>query len=96
MIQENPGKSQLGDRLMKAVRPVITSNGVPYFQMRSIPVSPPSYTFCLAKEYTLTKWIEFDPRGVNYLVEIFLKFSTDYKKNIFLLKSDNDKEKCIT
>ena len=33
---ENPGKPQLGDRLMKAVRPVIASDGVSYFQMRSV------------------------------------------------------------
>ena len=34
--EENPGKPQVGDRLNKAVRPVITSNGIPYLQMRSI------------------------------------------------------------
>ena len=28
--EENPGKPQLGDRLMKAVRPVIDSNGGPF------------------------------------------------------------------
>ena len=33
--EENGGKPQLGDRLMKAVRLVIESNEVPYFQMRS-------------------------------------------------------------
>ena len=32
----NPGKFQLGDRLMKAVGPVIASNGVRYLQMRSV------------------------------------------------------------
>ena len=36
MLEENPGEPQLGDRLMKALRPVIASNGVPYFQMRSV------------------------------------------------------------
>ena len=30
---ENPGKPQLGDRLISAVLPVIASNGVPYLQM---------------------------------------------------------------
>ena len=34
--KENPRKPQLGDRLMKAVRPVIALNGVPYLQMRSV------------------------------------------------------------
>ena len=34
--EENPRKSQLGDRLTKAVRPVIASNGVPFLQIRSI------------------------------------------------------------
>ena len=29
-------KSQLGDRLMMSMRPVITSNGVPYLQMTSV------------------------------------------------------------
>jgi hypothetical protein len=29
--EENPGKSQLGDSLIKAMRPVIASNEVPYF-----------------------------------------------------------------
>ena len=33
---ESPGKPQLGDRLMKAARPVIVSDGVPYFQMMSV------------------------------------------------------------
>ena len=33
---ENPGNPQLGDSLMKAVLTVITSNGAPYFQMRSL------------------------------------------------------------
>ena len=28
--EENPGKLQLGDRLMKTVRPGIASNGVPF------------------------------------------------------------------
>ena len=32
---ENPEKSQLGDRLMKAVRPVIASSGVSCLQMKS-------------------------------------------------------------
>ena len=35
-VEENPGKLQLGDHLMKAVQPVISSNGVPYFKMRSV------------------------------------------------------------
>ena len=34
--EENIGKPQLGDRLMKAVRPVITSNGIPYLLIRSV------------------------------------------------------------
>ena len=34
--EENPGKSQLRDNLIKAVLPVINSNGVPYLQMRSV------------------------------------------------------------
>ena len=34
--EENPGKSQLGDRLMKAVRQAIVSNRVPCLQMRSV------------------------------------------------------------
>ena len=34
--EENSGKPQLGDHLMKAVHPVIASNGVPYLQMRLI------------------------------------------------------------
>ena len=33
--EENPGKPQLGDRLMKTVRTVI-SNGVPYFKEKSV------------------------------------------------------------
>jgi hypothetical protein len=35
MAEENPRKSQLGDNLMKAVRPVSFSNEVPYFQILS-------------------------------------------------------------
>ena len=34
--EENPGKPQLRDRLPKAVRQVIASNGVFYLQMRSV------------------------------------------------------------
>ena len=34
--EENPEKPQLGNRLMKAVQPVIATNEVPYLQMRSI------------------------------------------------------------
>jgi hypothetical protein len=34
--EENPGKPQLKDRLMKAVPPVMSLNGVPYLQMRSV------------------------------------------------------------
>ena len=34
--EENLGKPQLGNRLMKAVRSGIASNVVPYLQMRSI------------------------------------------------------------
>ena len=34
--EENPGNPQVGDRLMKAVRSVIASNGVPYLQMTSV------------------------------------------------------------
>ena len=33
--EENPRRSQLGDRLMKAVRPVIASNGVLYLKISS-------------------------------------------------------------
>ena len=36
MTEENPIKPQLGDHLMKAVRPVIASNGVPYLQIWSV------------------------------------------------------------
>ena len=32
----NPGKPQLGDKSMKAMRPFIYSNGIPYLQMRSV------------------------------------------------------------
>ena len=35
-VEENSGKRQLGDRLKKAVRQIIASDGVPYFQMRSL------------------------------------------------------------
>ena len=35
-VEENPWKYQLGDRLLKAVRPVIASNGVPCLQMRLV------------------------------------------------------------
>ena len=34
--EENPEKPQLGDRLIKAVRPVIASNGIPFIQMGSV------------------------------------------------------------
>ena len=34
--EENSGKSQLGDSLMKAVWSVIASNGIPYLQMMSV------------------------------------------------------------
>jgi hypothetical protein len=34
--EENPEKSQPGERLIKAVRSVIASNGAPYFQMRPL------------------------------------------------------------
>jgi hypothetical protein len=34
--EDNPGKSQLGDPLIKAARPVIASNGVPFLHMRSV------------------------------------------------------------
>ena len=36
MTEENPGKPQLGDRLMKLVRSAIPSIGEPYFQMTSV------------------------------------------------------------
>ena len=36
MAEENPGKPQLGDRLMKAVRPVIASNGVIFLQITPV------------------------------------------------------------
>ena len=36
MAKENPGKPQLEGRLMKAVRSVICSKGVPYLQLTSI------------------------------------------------------------
>jgi hypothetical protein len=35
-IEESPGKHQLRDRLIKAVRIAIDSNGVPYPYMRSL------------------------------------------------------------
>ena len=34
--EENPGKPQQGDRLMKELCDVIASNGVPFLQMRSV------------------------------------------------------------
>ena len=34
--EENPGKPQLRDHLMRALRPVIASNGIPYLQMTSV------------------------------------------------------------
>ena len=34
--EENPGKPQLGNRVMKAVRPAIASNGVSYLHLRSV------------------------------------------------------------
>ena len=34
--EENPGKPQLGHRLLKASRQVFASNGVPYLQMTSL------------------------------------------------------------
>ena len=36
MADETPYKTQLGDCLVKAVRPVVTSNGAPYLQIRSL------------------------------------------------------------
>ena len=36
MVKENPGKHQLGDHLMKAVRPIIISNGISYLSMTSV------------------------------------------------------------
>jgi hypothetical protein len=36
MAEENPGKPQLGDHLIKIVQPVIISNGVPCLQMTSV------------------------------------------------------------
>ena len=33
--EENPGNPQLGIHLVKPVRPVIASNGIPYLQLRS-------------------------------------------------------------
>ena len=36
MAEETPGKPQLGDHMMKPVRPVIDSNGVLYLQMMSV------------------------------------------------------------
>ena len=35
-VEENSGKRQLGNQQIKAVRPVIDSNGVPYIQTRSV------------------------------------------------------------
>ena len=34
--EENPGKLQVGNRLIKSVRSIIASTEVPYFQMTSI------------------------------------------------------------
>ena len=34
--EENPRKTLLGVRLMKGMRPVIASNGIPYLQMTSV------------------------------------------------------------
>ena len=34
--EENPGKPQLGDCLVKAVQPVIATNGITYLQMNSV------------------------------------------------------------
>ena len=36
MAEENPEKPQLGDHLMKAVRPFIASNNPPYLQMMMV------------------------------------------------------------
>ena len=33
MTEKNPGKPQLGDRLIKSIRSVIASNELPYLQM---------------------------------------------------------------
>ena len=35
-VKENSGKLQLEDRILKIVRPVIASNGIPYLQMTSV------------------------------------------------------------
>ena len=34
--EKNRRKPRLGDRLMKVMRPVIASNGVPFLQMKSV------------------------------------------------------------
>ena len=34
--QEKSGKPQLGDRLLKVVRPDVAANGIPYFQIMSL------------------------------------------------------------
>ena len=34
-VEENPRKPQLGEGMMKVVLPIIASNGIPYFQMKS-------------------------------------------------------------
>jgi hypothetical protein len=36
MVHENSGKPRLRNRLMKVVRPVFATNGIPYLQMRSV------------------------------------------------------------
>ena len=36
VAEETPGKPQLGDHSMKAVRPIIASNGVLYLHMGSV------------------------------------------------------------
>ena len=39
MAEENPGNPLLDDRLIKAVLPIIASNGVPYLQMASVGIA---------------------------------------------------------
>ena len=53
--EENPGKPQLGDRPMKALRPNIASIGVPCLKMRSVELH---ITSEMEKAYSIRSYLK--------------------------------------
>ena len=82
IAERNPAKPQQRDRLVKAVRPVTSSNGVPYLQITSV------------GSHSKSGWERKGRKG-KYLLYILTSFVSLLFIQLYMVYSISQQQKCV-